>query len=102
MVFILKEESEKSPGIAVFSHKEFKKFSNYKVFNLILEKLSRYFYFGVHWGDSFKNIEQFNFDNIDINFCYPEQLPELKKKRNFKYSPYNKIIYSFKYFLPKK
>ena len=35
MVFILKEESEKSPGIAVFSHKEFKKFSNYKVFNLI-------------------------------------------------------------------
>ena len=49
MVFILKEESEKSPGIAVFSHKEFKKFSNYKVFNLILEKLSRYFYFGVHW-----------------------------------------------------
>ncbi len=80
MVFILKEESEKSPGIAVFSHKEFKKFSNYKVFNLILEKLSRYFYFGVHWGDSFKNIEQFNFDNIDINFCYPEQLPELEKK----------------------
>ena len=33
MVFILKEQSEKSPGIAVFSHKEFKKYSNYKVFN---------------------------------------------------------------------
>lgn len=80
MVFILKEFSDKSPGIAVFSHKEFKKFSNYKVFNLILKKLSQYFYFSVHWGDSFQNTEQFNFDNIDINFCYPEQLPNLEKK----------------------
>jgi len=80
MVFILKEISDRSPGIAVFSHKEFKKFSNYKVFNLILKKLSQYFYFGVHWGDSFQNTEQFNFDNININFCYPEQLPDLGKK----------------------
>ena len=80
MVFILKEESENSPGIAVFSHTEFKKFSNYKVFNLILKNLSNYFYFGVHWGDSYKNINQFDFENIDINFCYPEQLPGIEKK----------------------
>ena len=37
MVFKLKEFQENSPGIIIFSHKEFIKYSQYRSFNKTLE-----------------------------------------------------------------
>ena len=37
MVFKLKELEGNSPGIIIFSHKEFVKYSKYKTFNKILK-----------------------------------------------------------------
>ena len=77
MVFKLKELEENSPGIIIFSHKEFVKYSKYKTFNKILKAYHKNYFFGVHWGFSFEDTSKYNFDNIDMNFCYPEQLPDL-------------------------
>ena len=77
MVFKLKELEENSPGIIIFSHKEFVKYSKYKTFNKILKSYHKNYFFGVHWGFSFEDTSKYNFDNIDMNFCYPEQLPDL-------------------------
>ena len=77
MVFKLKELEEDSPGIIIFSHKEFVKYSKYKTFNKILKAYHKNYFFGVHWGFSFEDTSKYNFDNIDMNFCYPEQLPDL-------------------------
>ena len=41
MVFKLKELEENSPGIIIFSHKEFVKYSKYKTFNKILKAYQR-------------------------------------------------------------
>ncbi len=80
MVFKLKEFQENSPGIIIFSHKEFIKYSQYRSFNKTLESYKENYYFGVHWGDSHEDTSKYNFNNIDMNFCYPEQLPDLDLK----------------------
>ncbi len=86
MVFKLKEFKENSPGVIIFSHKEFIKYSKFKSFNNILEIYKKHYYFGVHWGASYENTTDFNFKNIDINFCYEEQLPDLKDQEIFPYT----------------
>ena len=80
MVFKLKELEGNSPGIIIFSHKEFVKYSKYKTFNKILKAYQKNYFFGVHWGFSFEDTSKYNFDNINMNFCYPEQLPDLDLK----------------------
>ena len=55
MVFKLKEFKENSPGVIIFSHKEFIKYSKFKSFNIILEIFKKHYYFGVHWGASNEN-----------------------------------------------
>ena len=80
MVFKLKEFQENSPGIIIFSHKEFIKYSQYRSFNKTLESYKENYYFGVHWGASYEDTSKYNFDNIDMNFCYPEQIPDLDLK----------------------
>ena len=82
MVFKLKELEENSPGIIIFSHKEFVKYSKYKTFNRILKAYEKNYFFGVHWGASFEDTSKFNFENIDLNFCYKEQLPDLDLNKN--------------------
>lgn len=82
MVFKLKELEEDSPGIIIFSHKEFVKYSKYKTFNKILKAYHKNYFFGVHWGASYENTSKFNFENIDFNFCYKEQLPDLDLNKN--------------------
>jgi len=82
MVFKLKELEGNSPGIIIFSHKEFIKFSKYKTFNKILKAYEKNYFFGVHWGASYENTSKFNFENIDLNFCYKEQLPDLDLNKN--------------------
>ena len=86
MVFKLKEFQEKSPGIIIFSHKEFIKYSQYKTFNKVLKGYKNNYFFAVHWGDSFENTSEYNFENIDINFCYPEQLPDLENQEMLPYT----------------
>tara|TARA_B100000900_G_scaffold122480_1_gene103350 strand:- start:181 stop:1377 length:1197 start_codon:yes stop_codon:yes gene_type:complete len=86
MVFKLKEFHQNSPGIIIFSHKEFIKYSQYKTFNEILRRYKNNYFFAVHWGASFENTSEYNFENIDINFCYPEQLPDLKNQEIFTYT----------------
>ncbi len=86
MVFKLKEFQENSPGIIIFSHKEFIKYSQYKTFNKILKKYKNNYFFAVHWGASFENTSEYNFENIDINFCYPEQLPDLENQEILPYT----------------
>ncbi len=82
MVFKLKELEGNSPGIIIFSHKEFVKYSKYKTFNKILKAYEKNYFFGVHWGASYENTSKFNFENIDFNFCYKEQLPDLDLNKN--------------------
>ena len=82
MVFKLKELEGNSPGIIIFSHKEFVKYSKYKTFNKILKAYQKNYFFGVHWGASYENTSKFNFENIDFNFCYKEQLPDLDLNNN--------------------
>ena len=86
MVFKLKEFQANSPGVIIFSHKEFIKYSKFKSFNDILEIYKKNYYFGVHWGASYENTTDFNFKNIDINFCYKEQLPDLRNQEIFPYT----------------
>ena len=86
MVFKLKEFQENSPGIIIFSHKEFIKYSQYKTFNKVLKEYKNYYFFAVHWGASFENTSEYNFENIDINFCYPEQLPDLENQEMLPYT----------------
>ena len=81
MVFKLKEFKANSPGIIIFSHKEFIKYSKYKSFNKILDNYKENYFYGVHWGASYEDTSNYNFKNIDINFCYPEQLPDLKNQK---------------------
>ena len=81
MVFKLKEFHNNSPGFVIFSHKEFIKFSRYKTFNKILNTYKENYFFGIHWGASFENTQNLDFNNIDLNFCYPEQLPDLKDQK---------------------
>ena len=50
MVFKLKELEEDSPGIIIFSHKEFVKYSKYKTFNKILKAYKRII-FSVYIGE---------------------------------------------------
>ena len=50
MVFKLKELEGNSPGIIIFSHKEFVKYSKYKTFNKILKAYKRN-YFSVYIGE---------------------------------------------------
>ena len=66
MVFKLKELEGNSPGIIIFSHKEFVKYSKYKTFNKILKAYHKNYFFGVHWGFSFEDTSKYNFDNF---FC---------------------------------
>ena len=82
MVFKLKELEGNSPGIIIFSHKEFVKYSKYRTFNKILKAYQKNYFFGVHWGASYENTSKFNFENIDFNFCYKEQLPDLDLNKN--------------------
>ena len=82
MVFKLKELEGNSPGIIIFSHKEFVKYSKFKTFNKILKAYEKNYFFGVHWGASYENTSKFNFENIDFNFCYKEQLPDLDLNKN--------------------
>ena len=82
MVFKLKELEKNSPGIIIFSHKEFVKYSKYKTFNKILKAYKKNYFFGVHWGASFENTSKFNFENIDLNFAYKEMLPDLDLNNN--------------------
>jgi glycosyltransferase involved in cell wall biosynthesis len=82
MVFKLKELEGNSPGIIIFSHKEFIKYSKYKTFNKILKAYEKNYFFGVHWGASFEKTSEFNFENIDLNFAYKEMLPHLDLKNN--------------------
>lgn len=86
MVFKLKEFQENSPGIIIFSHKEFIKYSQYKTFNKVLKEYKNNYFFAVHWGASFENTSEYNFENIDINFCYPEQLPDLENQDMLPYT----------------
>lgn len=86
MVFKLKEFQENSPGIIIFSHKEFIKYSQYKTFNKVLKGYKNNYFFAVHWGASFENTSEYNFENIDINFCYPEQLPDLENQEMLPYT----------------
>jgi len=86
MVFKLKEFQENSPGIIIFSHKEFIKYSQYKTFNKVLKRYKNNYFFAVHWGASFENTSEYNFENIDINFCYPEQLPDLENQEILPYT----------------
>ncbi len=86
MVFKLKEFQENSPGIIIFSHKEFIKYSQYKTFNKVLKEYKNNYFFAVHWGASFENTSEYNFENIDINFCYPEQLPDLENQEMLPYT----------------
>ena len=86
MVFKLKEFQENSSGIIIFSHKEFIKYSQYKTFNKVLKGYKNNYFFAVHWGASFENTSEFNFENIDINFCYPEQLPDLENQEMLPYT----------------
>lgn len=86
MVFKLKEFQENSPGIIIFSHKEFIKYSQYKTFNKVLKEYKNNYFFAVHWGASFENTSEYNFENIDINFCYPEQLPDLENQEILPYT----------------
>ena len=86
MVFKLKEFQENSPGIIIFSHKEFIKYSQYKTFNKVLKEYKNNYFFAVHWGASFENTAEYNFENIDINFCYPEQLPDLENQEMLPYT----------------
>ena len=86
MVFKLKEFQENSPGIIIFSHKEFVKYSQYKIFNQILKRYKNNYYFGVHWGASFEDTSDYNFENIDLNFCYPEQVPDLENQEILSYT----------------
>ena len=62
MVFKLKEFQENSPGIIIFSHKEFIKYSQYRSFNKTLESYKENYYFGVHWGDSHEDTSKYNFN----------------------------------------
>jgi hypothetical protein len=86
MVFKLKEFQKNSPGIIIFSHKEFVKYSQYKTFNKVLKRYKNNYFFAVHWGASYENTSEYNFENIDINFCYPEQLPDLENQEILPYT----------------
>ena len=83
MVFELKPHKIGTPGVLVFSHKEYKLLFNKKLENKNLNKLKKKYFIGIHWGASEDNIIKNN--QIDFHLSLPGLIPE-------KIIPKNEII----------
>ena len=56
MVFELKSRKSNTPGVLIFSHKEYKLLFNRESENKYLKKIKDNFFIGVHWGASEDNV----------------------------------------------
>ena len=74
MVFELKPQKIGTPGVLVFSHKEYKLLFNKESENENLNKLKNNFFIGVHWGASEDNI--IKNQQIDFHLSLPGLIPE--------------------------
>lgn len=74
MVFELKSRKSNTPGVLIFSHKEYKLLFNRESENKYLKKIKDNFFIGVHWGASEDNV--INNKLIDFHLSLPGIIPE--------------------------
>ena len=74
MVFELKSHKGDTPGVLIFSHKEYKLLFNKKSENKYLKKLKNNFFIGVHWGASEDDVIKNKL--IDFHLSLPGLIPE--------------------------
>ena len=74
MVFELKSKNNSTPGVLIFSHKEYKLLFNNDSENRYLKKLKDQYFIGVHWGASEDKIYRNKL--VDFHFCLPGLLPK--------------------------
>lgn len=74
MVFELKSKNNSTPGVLIFSHKEYKLLFNNDSENKYLKTLKDQYFIGVHWGASEDKIYRNKL--VDFHFCLPGLLPE--------------------------
>ena len=74
MVYELKASKFNTPGVLVFSHKEYKLLFNKESENKYLKKLKNNFFIGIHWGASEDNVIKNKL--IDFHLSLPGLIPE--------------------------